>query len=120
MASRHDELGLKVQRAQHALDQIRGIGTVDGVTVEVDAESQVVAVSGPDGETVLAAYRLAVLEMQPRVTAAMRELAADPRVESTMAFMAADIDSRYAGPIELERPDLSDEEDEASIFERGW
>ncbi|WP_194827088.1 hypothetical protein [Nocardia sp. XZ_19_231] len=115
MASRHDELGLKVQRAQHALEKIRGIGTVDGVTVEVDADSQVVAVSGPHGEKILAAYRLAVLEMQPRVTAAMRELAADPRVESTMAFIADD-----AVAIELPRPEPLDEEDEASIFERGW
>ncbi|MEC3957118.1 hypothetical protein VMT65_29070 [Nocardia sp. CDC153] len=33
-----DELGLKVQRAQHALEQIRGVGVVQGIRVIVDAE----------------------------------------------------------------------------------
>lgn len=114
MASDYDELGVKVQRAQHALEQIRGIGTVDGVTVEVDAENQVVAVSGPRGETILAAYRLALQNMQPRVADAMRELADDPQVESAMVFTAANAAGREAE--RLERADTKVD----NYFERSW
>ncbi|WP_410871256.1 hypothetical protein [Nocardia sp. A7] len=115
MSSRYDELGLKVLRAQQALESIRGTGTVDGVTVEVDAENQVVAVSGPQGEAILAAYQLAVRQMQPRVTAAMHELTADPLVESTMAFTSADTVVFTPAPAEP-----TDPEDDPSIFEHGW
>ncbi|MFC9996375.1 hypothetical protein [Nocardia sp. NPDC127526] len=114
MASEYDELGLKVQRAQHALEKIRGTGSVDGVTVEVDAENRLVAVSGSRGETIMAAYLLAVRDLQPRVAEALRELAADPQVTSAMVFTEAN-----AAHLEAERVDRAAAEVD-EYFERSW
>lgn len=38
-SSEFDELGVKVQRAQLVVGKIRGVGAIDGITVEVDAET---------------------------------------------------------------------------------
>ncbi|MFF2556693.1 YbaB/EbfC family nucleoid-associated protein [Nocardia sp. NPDC058058] len=114
MPGEHDELGVKVQRAQHALSQIRATATVDGITVEVDAQNQILAISGPLGNTILTAYRQALESIHPQVTEAMRELHADPKVESTMAFTAAN-------PATLEAARLDRAEAEVdNYFERSW
>ncbi|WP_225726562.1 MULTISPECIES: hypothetical protein [unclassified Nocardia] len=108
-----EELGLKVQRAQHELAQIRGIGVVDGVTVEVDAENRLLAVSVPNCAAVLAAYAAAIQDKEPKVAHAMRDLTTDPRVQSVRIFVDAnasqppaedDLDtSVWAGSAAVER-----------------
>ncbi len=87
--SQFDELGLKVKRAQEELRQVRGTGTVRGVTVEVDAENRLLAVSVPGGDAVIAAYQAALADKQPKVDAAVRELMADPRAEAISTFVEA-------------------------------
>ncbi|MFI9400597.1 hypothetical protein [Nocardia sp. NPDC052316] len=80
---------MKVQRAQYELDRIRGVGKVDGVRVEVDAENRLLSISVPNAERILAAYAAAVADKQPQVEAAMRELTEDPQVSSTRIFVEA-------------------------------
>ncbi|MRH89492.1 hypothetical protein GFY24_18915 [Nocardia sp. SYP-A9097] len=105
---------MKVQRAQHALEKIRGTATVDGITVEVNAENQVVAITGPHAAATLAAYRQALQTIQPQVAEATRELTTDPQVESARAFAAAN----PAG-IEAERIDRAEAQVD-NYFERSW
>lgn len=92
MASRNskfDELGLKVRRAQVELEAVRGVGTVDGVTVEVDAENQLVSLNVPGAEVILGAYREAVRDKQPKVEQATREVLNDASVGSVSTFVDA-------------------------------
>lgn len=84
-----EDLGLKVQRAQFALEQLRGIGTVNGIRVVVDAENRLVSVTAPDEDDILAAYSAAVVDMQPKLEQAMREVLADPRVQAMSTFVEA-------------------------------
>lgn len=66
MSSREfDELGAKVQRAQSVVREIRGVGRVGDIAVEVDAENRLVALHHPDADLILAAYRAALLDKQP-------------------------------------------------------
>ncbi|MFB8007509.1 hypothetical protein [Nocardia sp. NPDC056000] len=114
MPSEHDELGVKVQRAQHALATIRATATVDGITVEVDAQNHLLAISGPQGNSILTAYQQALHEIQSQVAEAMRELNSDPQVESARAFTTAN-------PASLEAARLDRAEAEVdNYFERSW
>ncbi|MFG1794884.1 hypothetical protein [Nocardia sp. NPDC049149] len=84
--NKHDEFGLKVQRANLALQQIRGSATIDGIHVVVDAENRLLSVSTADGETIVEAYNAAIREAQPRVDDAVRELREDPLVDAVSTF----------------------------------
>ncbi|MFI6999943.1 YbaB/EbfC family nucleoid-associated protein [Nocardia sp. NPDC050175] len=111
----HDELGLKVQRAQYELAQIRGVGKVDGVRVEVDADNRLVSISVPNAERILAAYEAAVLDKQPQVEEAMRELTEDPQVSSARIFADAN-----AARLEGERRGQDAHSTGSGRFESGW
>lgn len=88
-SSSFDELGPKVQRAQQQIGRIRGVATVDGVRVEVDAHNRLVSISVPNSAAVLAAYRAAVRDKQPQVDAAMRDVLDDPRAQAVSQFVEA-------------------------------
>ncbi|MEV6554412.1 YbaB/EbfC family nucleoid-associated protein [Nocardia sp. NPDC051756] len=111
----HDELGLKVQRAQHELAQIRGVGKVDGVRVEVDAENRLVSLSVPNAERIIAAYDAAVLDMQPHIEEAMRELTEDPQVSSARIFADAN-----SARLEAERREQEAHSTGSALFDSGW
>lgn len=86
---RYEELGAKVRRAQSELEQVRGLGTVDGVTVEVGADNTITSITGPravDPNAVLEAYRIALGDKQPRVDSAMREVLEDERISQISTF----------------------------------
>lgn len=84
-----EELGLKVQRAQYQMEQVRGIGTARGVRVTVDAENHLLSVDAPDGAAVLEAYEAALRDKQPKVEAAMREINNDASFQSVLIFSEA-------------------------------
>ncbi|WP_225730150.1 MULTISPECIES: YbaB/EbfC family nucleoid-associated protein [unclassified Nocardia] len=84
-----DSLGLKVQRAQRALEQARGVGEVDGIRVVVDANNRLVEVSAPDADALIAAYRAALLDLGPRLDEAMAEVRADSRFSAISTFVEA-------------------------------
>lgn len=107
-SSEFDDLGLKVQRAQHELEQVRGIGTVGGVTVEVDAQNKLLSVSIAGGDLVIAAYRAALADKQPKVDAAVRELMSDPRTEAISTFVEA---SSNAAPDQRSSADAYDDDE---------
>ncbi|PXX69390.1 hypothetical protein DFR70_1021079 [Nocardia tenerifensis] len=109
----HDELGMKVQRAQYQLAQIRGVGKVDGVSVEVDAENRLVSLNVPNAERIIAAYDAAVRDLQPQVDEAMRELAEDPQVSSARIFTEAN-----SARLEAERRER--ERSSGGFLESGW
>lgn len=119
----HDELGAKVRRAQQALEQITVIGVAGGVTVEVDAQGRLVAVSGPRGDAVVAAYRKALVDLEPLVEAAMREVVTDPQVESVSAFATANRAKTAApGPVRARARSAPDDDPAAgpAYLESGW
>ncbi|MCC3330923.1 YbaB/EbfC family nucleoid-associated protein [Nocardia abscessus] len=84
-----EELGAKVQRAQHALAEIRSIGTSGGIRVEVDAENHLLSVSVPDAHEIIEAYNAAVANKRDMVDEAMREVTNDARVEAISTFTRA-------------------------------
>mgnify|MGYP002651904350 CR=1 FL=1 len=86
--SRFDQLGAKVQRAQRELADIRGVGIADGVRVEVDAQGHLIAIGAPGAEAILAAYRSALADVEPKVEAATRAVVADPLVASMSDLVA--------------------------------
>lgn len=116
-----EELGLKVQRAQSALEQVRGVGTANGIRVVVDAENRLLSATDPDGDAVsdalVAAYNAAVDDVRPRVEEAMREVRSDPRVAAMSTFVEAN-----SARQEAERAQLEEEDDDYydEQFRRGW
>ena len=116
-----EELGRKVQRAQQRLQDVRGVGTVDGIRVVVDADNRLLSVNLSDERSVLAAYNAAVADAQPLVDAAVRELPADQRFEAISTFVDA---STARSDAEHERRQQQyDEEDDHYYEERnrqGW
>lgn len=112
-----EELGLKVQRAQSALARVRGVGTVNGIQVVVDAENRILSVATPDEDAILAAYLAAVDDVRPQVEQAMREVRSDPRVEAMSAFVAAN-----SARQEAEHAQLAEEDDDyyEERYRRGW
>ncbi|MEU6563342.1 hypothetical protein [Nocardia nova] len=116
-----DELGLKVQRAQRAVEQIRGTGTVNGIRVVVDASGQLISVTGPEGNTILAAYQAAIEDMRPQLDEATHELRNDSRFEAVSTFTEANSTVQEADSFEQE---LSDDEDDDDYYARrnqqGW
>ncbi|MGV9668652.1 hypothetical protein [Nocardia niigatensis] len=110
-----DALGLKVQRAQHALEQIRGVGVVNGIRVIVDAEDRLLSVAVGEEATIMAAYRTAVEDKRPKVDAALRELRADTTFEAISTYTKANGARLEAERIERQRQ--LDEEDD--YYERG-
>ncbi|WP_225729907.1 MULTISPECIES: YbaB/EbfC family nucleoid-associated protein [unclassified Nocardia] len=89
MTDEFEEIGRKVQRMQSALERIRGVGTVAGVRVVVDADGRLVSVSIPEEEIVLAAYHAALQDMQPQVDEATREVRSDTRMQEMSTFVRA-------------------------------
>jgi hypothetical protein len=85
--SAFDELGAKVQRAQSVVREIRGVGRVGGIAVEVDAENRLVALHHPDADVILAAYRAALLDKSPQVDEAMQDLLSDPNAHAITSFV---------------------------------
>ena len=88
--SDHDEVGVKVQRAQLALAQVRGRTQFGGVSIEVDADNQLTDLQLSDAaldhgatrlaELIAQAYRNAVAGAATQVRAATAELTSDPDV----------------------------------------
>lgn len=116
-----EQLGLKVQRAQHAVEQIRGVGTARGIRVIVDAAGQLVSVTVDEEDTILAAYRAAIEDMRPKVDEATRDLRSDSRFDAVSTFTEANSARLEAERVERERS-IQEEDDE--YFERrnrqGW
>ncbi|MFB8277949.1 hypothetical protein [Nocardia colli] len=84
-----DSLGLKVRRAQAALEHARGVGEVDGVRVVIDANNRLVQASIPGAQALLAAYQAALQDLQSHLDEAMREIHADPRFDAISTFVHA-------------------------------
>jgi len=114
-----EELGSKVQRAQRALKQARGVGTANGIRVVVDAENRLLSVTAPDEEAILAAYNAAVDDVRPLIEDAMREVRSDPRVEAMSTFVEAN-----SARLHTERTRSASEDDDDTYyddrFRRGW
>ncbi|MQY24370.1 YbaB/EbfC family nucleoid-associated protein [Nocardia macrotermitis] len=120
-ANDFEELGRKVQRAQQRLEDVRGVGTVDGIRVVVDADNRLVSVTLPEEHSLLAAYNAAVADAQPLVDEAVQELTADQRFESISTFVDA---SAARADAEHERRQQEYEEDDDSYYaernQHGW
>ncbi|WP_434159237.1 hypothetical protein C5142_16610 [Rhodococcus sp. BGS-1C] len=85
--SAFDELGAKVQRAQSVVREIRGVGRVGGIAVEIDAENRLVALHHPDADIIVAAYQAALLDKQPQLDEAMRDVLSDPDAQAVTSFV---------------------------------
>ncbi|MDV8075907.1 hypothetical protein R4P47_04990 [Rhodococcus sp. IEGM 1370] len=85
--SAFEELGAKVKRAQSVVREIRGVGRVGGIAVEVDAENRLVALHHPDADVILAAYRAALLDKMPQVVDAMQDVLSDPDAHAITSFV---------------------------------
>ncbi|MFE5290495.1 YbaB/EbfC family nucleoid-associated protein [Nocardia sp. NPDC056611] len=112
-----DELGLKVQRAQHALEQIRGVGAVQGVRVIVDAEDRLLSVTVNEEAIIMAAYQAAIEDKRPKVDEALRELRADPTFEAVSTYTKAN-SARWEAE-RMERQRKLEEEFDDDYYERG-
>ncbi|MEG8181927.1 hypothetical protein GZH49_25860 [Nocardia terpenica] len=116
-----EELGVKVQRAHYALEEIRGVGVVKGVRVIIDHENRLLSVTVDEEDIILAAYQEALRDKEPKIDEAMRELRADPRVEAASTFVQANAARSEA---ERARRQRKLEEAEDRFFEernrRGW
>jgi hypothetical protein len=114
-----EELGLKVQRAQYALEQARGVGIADGIRVIVDSQNRLVSVTVDEEDSILAAYRAALQDLQPKLEDAIRELRRDPRLEAISSFAEAN-----QGRLEADRIRQQQVEDDDDYYERrnreGW
>ncbi|AHH20520.1 hypothetical protein NONO_c57420 [Nocardia nova SH22a] len=115
-----EELGLKVQRARQAVEQIRGVGTVDGVRVVVDSDGRLLSVSLREGESILAAYNAALADMKPRIDQALQELRADPSIEAVSTFTDANAPRTTANPAERELPYDEDDDYYERRNRQGW
>ncbi|WP_024800131.1 YbaB/EbfC family nucleoid-associated protein [Nocardia sp. BMG51109] len=116
-----DELGLKVQRAQQRLEQVRGVGTVNGIRVVVDAENRLLSVTLPEEDSIVAAYNAALADKQPQVDEAVQDLRSDPRFEAISTFADANAVRDEAEQAKRQR---TYEEDDDDYYEqrnrRGW
>ncbi|MFY2791619.1 hypothetical protein [Rhodococcus sp. MALMAid1271] len=93
-----DELGAKVQRAQSVVREIRGVGRVGGISVEVDAENRLVALHHPDADIIMAAYRAALRDKQPQLDEAMRDVLSDPDTQAITSFVDSNAARTQAEP----------------------
>ncbi|MFD7841360.1 hypothetical protein ACFV4K_00270 [Nocardia sp. NPDC059764] len=112
-----DELGLKVQRAQYALEQIRGVGVVNGIRVIVDAEDRLLSVTVGEEAAIMAAYRAAVEDKRPKVDEALRELRSDSTFDAVSTYTNANSARMEAERVERQRK--LDEESDDDYYERG-
>ncbi|WP_377449694.1 hypothetical protein [Rhodococcoides fascians] len=97
--SAFDELGVKVQRAQSVVREIRGVGRAGGIAVEVDAENRLVALHHPDADFIMAAYKSALLDKQPQVDEAMRDVLSDPDAHAITSFVQSSSSVMSASPV---------------------
>lgn len=104
-SSAFDELGVKVQRAQSVVREIRGVGRVGGIAVEVDAENRLVALDHPDADIILTAYRAALLDKQPQLDEAMRDVLSDTGAQSVAAFVDTYAIHAQAEPVQTREDD---------------
>ncbi|MGY2063727.1 hypothetical protein ACW9HQ_53265, partial [Nocardia gipuzkoensis] len=111
-----DSLGVKVQRAEYALERVRGVGEVDGVRVVVDARNQLVELSIPGANAILAAYRAALEDLRPRLDEALRELHADSRFDAISTFVQAN----SSRPEEERRQYTDDDRSTPHSVESAW
>ncbi|QVI20904.1 hypothetical protein KHQ06_33295 [Nocardia tengchongensis] len=112
-----DALSSKVQRAQHAVEQIRGVGVVNGIRVIVDAQGCLLSVTVDQEAAIMAAYRAAVEDKRPKVDEALRELRADSTFEAISTYTNANSARLEAERLELQRK--LDEEFDDDYYERG-
>ncbi len=118
-----DALGLKVQRAQHALEQIRGVGVVNGIRVVVDAEDRLLSVTVSEEAVIMAAYQAAMEDKRPKVDEALRELRADTTFEAISTYTNANSALLEAERIERQRKldeEFDDDYDRGSIKAPDW
>ncbi|AYF76081.1 hypothetical protein D7D52_22085 [Nocardia yunnanensis] len=106
-----------MQRAQHALEQIRGVGVVNGIRVVVDAEDRLLSVTVGEEAAIMAAYRAAVEDKRPKVDEALRELRADTTFEAISTYTNANSARLEAERVERQRK--VDEEFDDDYYERG-
>nr|WP_314141087.1 hypothetical protein [uncultured Rhodococcus sp.] len=99
-------MGAKVQRAQLVVREIRGIGRVGGIAVEIDAENRLVALHHPDADIIVAAYQAALLDKQPQVAEAMRNVLSDPDAQAITSFV-----DTYAARTQAEPAQTPEEDD---------
>ncbi|MRH93339.1 hypothetical protein GFY24_39000 [Nocardia sp. SYP-A9097] len=112
-----DELSTKVQRAQYAVEQIQGVGVVNGIRVVVDAGDRLLSVTVDEEASIMAAYRAAVEDKRPKVDDALRELRADSNFEAISTYTNAN--SARLEAERLERQRKLDEEFDDDYYERG-
>jgi len=84
-----EQFGAKVQRAQYAIQNIRGVGTAKGIRVIVDAENRLLSVTVDEEASILQAYRAAVADKQPKLDDATREIRTDSRFLAVSTFAEA-------------------------------
>ncbi|EOM78531.1 YbaB/EbfC family DNA-binding protein [Rhodococcus rhodnii] len=116
--ARYEELGAKVRRARSTIESIRGTGRSGDVTVEVAADNTITSITGPPSVapgSVVAAYRAAVRDKQPRVDAAMRDVLDDEQVSRIATFTEAHAPSPSTAPV---RGSTDDEDDVWAVIQR--
>lgn len=112
--SAFDELGTKVQRAQSIVREIRGVGRAGGIAVEIDAENRLVALHHADADLIMAAYRAALLDKQPQVDEAMRDVLSHPDAQAVTSFVGTHNPGGQADPVQSGQS----VEDDDLIFQR--
>jgi hypothetical protein len=114
-----EELGRKVQRAEQALEQIQGVGIVNRIRVVVDARGRLLSVTVDEEDIILAAYRAAVADIQPRIDEALSELRADSRLDAVSTF--ADANSAWQNAERLQHVQEYEDDDYYEQRNRhGW
>ncbi|ATL68169.1 hypothetical protein GZH49_14755 [Nocardia terpenica] len=87
----------------------------------VDSENRLLSVTVDDEADILAAYKAALRDKEPKTDEAMRELRADPRFEAVSTFVEANAARQEADRARRQR---EREEAEDRFFEernrRGW
>ncbi|ATI30640.1 MULTISPECIES: YbaB/EbfC family nucleoid-associated protein [Rhodococcus] len=96
-ANSFDDIGVKVRRAQEALDRVVGRASDRAVEVEVDAKGHLgrlrltdaALAAGPDllADRIVQMYTAAVRDARPQVDAALAEVTSDPQMSAITSFV---------------------------------